>query len=92
MRTWSDLKSVEMQGIHLDIYLFFSFSDGHFRVEKIGSLGGKISPTLSSVFAPLILPFGSSGGSHVAVTTVPFPLSGLTSKFSGGPDGAVTAE
>lgn len=50
MRTWSDLKSVEMQGIHLDIYLFFSFSDGHFRVEKIGSLGGKISPTLSSVF------------------------------------------
>ncbi len=37
---------------------------------------------------PLILPFGSSGGSHVAMTAVPFPLSGLTSKFSGGPDGA----
>lgn len=37
---------------------------------------------------PLILPLGSSGGSHVATTAVPFPLSGLTSKFSGGPEGA----
>lgn len=37
---------------------------------------------------PFILPLGSSGGSHVAFTAVPFPRSGLTSKFSGGPEGA----
>lgn len=37
---------------------------------------------------PFILPLGSSGGSHVAFTAVPFPRSGFTSKFSGGPDGA----
>lgn len=37
---------------------------------------------------PLILPLGSSGGSQVAMTAVPFPRRGLTSKFSGGPDGA----
>lgn len=39
-------------------------------------------------FIPFILPLDSSGGSHVAITAVPFPRSGLTSKFSGGPDGA----
>lgn len=37
---------------------------------------------------PFILPLGSSGGSHVAFTAFPFPRSGFTSKFSGGPDGA----
>lgn len=40
--------------------------------------------------SPLILPLGSSGGYHVAVTAVPFPLSGFTWKFSGDPEG--TAE
>lgn len=40
------------------------------------------------LMTPFILPLGSSGGSHVAFTAVPFPRSGFTSKFSGGPDGA----
>jgi len=41
------------------------------------------------VVLPLIRPLVCSGGSQVAVTAVPFPLSGFTSKFSGGPEGAV---